>query len=97
MATWREVQKWLETLPHRGKRPIYYDGDYYCSICGEPWNARSLVDDMGEKWAEKFMKGLGCPDCKGIVRKEEGNVRGIFLKRIAEGIRALRLLGPRRV
>jgi len=51
-------------------RPEYFDGDYYCGVCGEPWDAygvrlalKGKVSDMTKEEAERFMKGLGCPCC----------------------------------
>ena len=52
------------------KRPRYHDGDYFCSVCGEPWDAYGVrialkgeVSDMTKEEAEKFMAGKGCPSC----------------------------------
>jgi len=55
----------------KGERPHYEDGDYFCSVCGEPWDAYGVrialkgeVSDMTKEEAERFMRGEGCPCCK---------------------------------
>jgi hypothetical protein len=54
----------------KGKHPYYEDGDYYCSVCGEPWDAYGVhialkgeISDMTKDEAERFIKGEGCPCC----------------------------------
>lgn len=55
-----------------GKRPYYNgEGDYCCSICGEPWGYFGIKEglriggdgDMPIMEANKFMVGEGCPSC----------------------------------
>jgi hypothetical protein len=60
----------------KAKEPYYEDGDYYCPICGEPWDAHGVwlalkgkPSDMTKEEAEKFMNGEGCPCCKGERKK----------------------------
>ncbi|MCR6692505.1 MAG: hypothetical protein MRT15_08945 [archaeon YNP-LCB-003-016] len=60
----------------RGKHPYYENGDYYCSVCGEPWDAYGVrvalkggVGDMTREEAERFMKGLGCPCCPSRLHR----------------------------
>jgi len=62
----------------RGERPHYEDGDYYCSVCGEPWDTYGVrtalkgeVSDMTKEEAEKFMKGKGCPCCPSRLRDRD--------------------------
>jgi len=39
-------------------------------VCGEPWDAYGVYhhEDMTPKEANAFLKGLGCPCCKGRRR-----------------------------
>ena len=39
--------------------------DIYCYVCGEPWDMGSLNEDMSPKEKADFLKGEGCPCCKG--------------------------------
>ena len=62
--------------PKMQSRPKYHDGDYFCSVCGEPWDAYGVrialkgeVSDMTKKEAERFMKGKGCPSCPSRLRR----------------------------
>jgi len=42
-------------------------GDIYCKVCGEPWDAYGVRHgDMTPREANAFLKGLGCPCCKGV-------------------------------
>jgi len=59
----------------KGEHPDYWDGDYICSVCGEPWEAYGVrlalkgeESDMTKEEAEKFMKGLGCPCCPKVEK-----------------------------
>jgi hypothetical protein len=49
----------------------YFDGDYYCAKCGEPWDAygvrlalKGKPSDMTKEEAERFMRAEGCPSCE---------------------------------
>jgi ssDNA-binding Zn-finger/Zn-ribbon topoisomerase 1 len=46
-------------------RPKYYDGDYWCAKCGEPWDAYGVrhAEDMTENERDRFLMGEGCPVC----------------------------------
>lgn len=49
-------------------------GDITCRVCGEPWEAYGIRHgEMTPEEADKFLKGLGCPCCKGKKpdRKDE--------------------------
>ena len=55
-----------KTIPSgRNKPPVYYDKDYHCSICGEPWDSYGLKHrlDFSSEQVEQFHKGLGCLAC----------------------------------
>tara|TARA_R110002072_G_scaffold108282_1_gene235164 strand:- start:211 stop:489 length:279 start_codon:yes stop_codon:yes gene_type:complete len=48
--------------------------DVDCAVCGEPWNAWSIMQaehhdsgDMTQAEAKLFRKGAGCPCCEGIA------------------------------
>lgn len=79
MEEYESLEEFLEDVENgkaKGKEPFYEDGDYYCSVCGEPWDAygvhlalRGKPSDMTKKEAEIFMKGLGCPCC--VLKEEE--------------------------
>ena len=59
---YQELKNWLERLPHR--RPAYYDGDWYCARCGEPWGRRGLDSgDLSYREKEMLIAGEGCPSC----------------------------------
>lgn len=53
--------------------PVYYDGDLFCNKCGEPWNVRSLSEDMTEEELLKFQRGQGCPSCENKELFERSN------------------------
>lgn len=54
-----------------GKRPYHIDGNYCCSICGEPQSQYGVKESlringdgaMITSDARKFMEGRGCPSC----------------------------------
>lgn len=47
-------------------------GDITCRICGEPWDAYGVYNgDMTEEEKQIFLKGLGCPCCKGKKQATE--------------------------
>lgn len=63
-------------LAGRGERPIYKDGDYHCSVCGEMWNGKETRDAaagldgcMTAREAAKFFLGDGCPACRFGTKK----------------------------
>ena len=40
--------------------------DLYCQRCGEPWDFDSVYQgDMTAEEKQGFLKGTGCPACKG--------------------------------
>jgi len=40
--------------------------DIYCRVCGEPWDAYGVFHgDMTEEERDRFLRGEGCPVCKG--------------------------------
>jgi len=43
--------------------PSYFDGDYICNCCGEPWELYFIFNEMDEKEKDKFLNGKGCPCC----------------------------------
>ncbi|MEM1661204.1 MAG: hypothetical protein QXR17_08735 [Candidatus Bathyarchaeia archaeon] len=55
----------------RKGRPVKFDTDYVCNVCGELWDIRGVLDglDMTETERKRFLAGKGCPVCKG--RKSE--------------------------
>lgn len=63
-------------------------GDVHCRVCGEPWdiagvlpalNGREEEADMTREEAEKLMKGLGCPSCKGKPRDNRSHDEEYFM------------------
>ena len=58
-------------------------GDIICKCCGEPWEYDYVYHDMTEQERENFMRGRGCPCCKG---KSDGQDRTLeFLESLDEG------------
>ncbi|RLI74001.1 hypothetical protein DRP04_15200 [Archaeoglobales archaeon] len=62
--------------------------DVYCKVCGEPWDTYSLREDFTEEERKMFLRGKGCPACKGIptmycencARPYKGWMRGDMTK-----------------
>lgn len=59
--------------------------DLYCNICGESWDMCSLNEDMSPEEKLSFIKGEGCPCCKGKRPKDMN-------ERTAERIKAQAIL-----
>ena len=68
------LEDFLEAVQQgKAKRPFRWWGDYYCNVCGEPWDIYGVRlalrgerhADMTKEEAERFKRGEGCPDCKG--------------------------------
>jgi len=65
--------------------PEYYDGDYYCAVCGEPWDAYGVrlalkgeISDMTKEEAERFMRDEGCPCCPPKCPKCNTTLKRIY-------------------
>jgi len=73
------LEEFLEAVEKgEAKRPYYYDGDYYCNRCGEPWDAygvrmalKGKVSDMTPEEASDFMEGKGCPCCETRLKRNK--------------------------
>lgn len=65
--TYQELKRWLETLTSPHDMPVYYDADWYCNRCGEPWDSYGIDhDDMTPAEAKAFRAGQGCPSCPKV-------------------------------
>lgn len=60
--------------------PRYHDGDLFCDVCGEPWDAQGVrkFSDMSEAEALKFLQGKGCPCCPEDPEEAKAKKEAIF-------------------
>jgi len=48
----------------RGNNPFYFDSDYFCSLCGEPWDKHHIKHELTPHQRKQFFDGNGCQACK---------------------------------
>lgn len=60
--------------------PRYHDGDYFCDVCGEPWDSYGVRHhtDMTEAEAERFFARKGCPCCPKDPEEAKAKKDAIF-------------------
>lgn len=61
--------------------------DIKCRICGEPWDSYGIYHgDMTVREKDVFLKGKGCPCCKGVKPegKDKDDLTLEFLESLAD-------------